>query len=136
MNSCVKHCVKQNSKCFTKYHVERSAEQSAKRSNERCVKRFVKCLVRHDDEGSGTISGVALIAVAAIGVIAWILVDQGATNPANQNMITVPNLENKSWDEAVMATDYVVKLDVYAYSNIYEKGKIISQEPAANTQIT
>lgn len=66
MNGRVKHCVKQDSKCFMKCHVERSAEQSAKRSNERCVKRFVKCLAWHDDEGAGTISGVALIVVAAI----------------------------------------------------------------------
>jgi secretion/DNA translocation related TadE-like protein len=66
MNGCVKHAVKQDLKCCAKCSVERSAKQPARRSNERCGKRFVKWLARHDDEGSGTISGVALIAVAAI----------------------------------------------------------------------
>ena len=70
MNGCVKHCVKRYVKRTPKYfaecHVEGSAEQPAKQSDKRCVKRFVKWLAWHDDEGSGTISGVALIAVAAI----------------------------------------------------------------------
>ncbi len=66
MNGCVKHAVKQDLKCCAKCSVERSAKQPARRSNERCGKRFVKWLAWHDDEGSGTISGVALIAVAAI----------------------------------------------------------------------
>lgn len=70
MNSCVKYCVKRcakrTPKRFAKCHAERSAERPAKQSDERCVKCFVTWLARHDDEGSGTISGVALIAVAAI----------------------------------------------------------------------
>ncbi len=70
MNGCVKHCVKhcekRAPKCFAECHVEGSAEQPAKWPDKRCVKRFVKWLAWHDDEGSGTISGVALIAVAAI----------------------------------------------------------------------
>lgn len=70
MNGCVKHCVKhcekRTSKHFAECHVEGSTEQPAKRPDKRCVKHLVKWLAWHDDEGSGTISGVALIAVAAI----------------------------------------------------------------------
>lgn len=42
------------------------AEQSVKRPIGRPAKRFAQRLLQYDDEGSGTISGIALIAVGAI----------------------------------------------------------------------
>lgn len=53
--------------------VEQSAEQSAEHAEQpvkrpigRPAKRFAQRLLQYDDEGSGTISGIALIAVGAI----------------------------------------------------------------------
>ncbi len=45
---------------------ERFAEQPVKRPIGRPAKRFAQRLLQYDDEGSGTISGIALIAVGAI----------------------------------------------------------------------
>jgi len=95
-------------------------------------------IVEDDEKGSkiATVAVVlcALVAVVAIGIfLAALLGGEGVTEP--QNLVTIPNLLSKPLEEAVTATDYVVEVEVYQYNEDYEKGRIIKQNPAANTAV-
>jgi serine/threonine-protein kinase len=93
-----------------------------------------------DDEKGGKVATVAvvlcaLVAIVAIGIfLAALLGGEGISNEP-QNLVTIPNLLSKPLEEAVTATDYVVEVEVYQYNEDYEKGRIIKQEPAANTAV-
>ena len=93
-----------------------------------------------EDEGRlGRIGGLVLVFLSLVAIVAIVIFmvslfgDQTIVD--NKNLVTVPNLQNKVWEEAAKATDYIVKLDQYSYSSIYEKGRIISQNPDAGTRI-
>ena len=82
-----------------------------------------------------TIAVVAcsLVAIVAIGIFLVTLFGSGLEQ--NQNMVTVPNLVNKLYDNLEDTTDYVVTMENRVYNDIYEAGRIIEQDPVANTQI-
>ncbi len=93
------------------------------------------------EEGTGgRIAGVALVLFSLIAIVAIViymvmLFGDGSDINTGKNMVTVPNLNNKVWEDLLDSTDYTVKLEKYSYSDIYAKGRIISQNPDANVQI-
>ena len=113
-------------------------QASAKKKPEKKKKRRAEEVVE-DEERGGKFGAVivvlcCLVALAVIGYCLHTFFSDGGIS-ANQNVVTVPNLLNKPLDVAVDATDYVVYAEQYVYSDIYEAGRIMSQDPAPNTKI-
>ena len=96
-------------------------------------------IIEEEERGSkvATIAIVlcSIVAILAIGVFLFTLFGEGGGLQNTQNQVVVPNLLNMDLDEATKAKDYVVEVDAWVYSNEYEKGKIIDQNPKANTQV-
>ena len=96
--------------------------------------------VIEEEERGGKAATVAVVLcsvviVIAIAVILVYLLGQGHLSTA-QNMVTVPNLINKNIDDAsASAQDYTIVIDYKSYSEEYEAGRIIEQDPKANTRI-
>ena len=75
------------------------------------------------------------VTLVAIGLFIYTLMGSAGDITDNQNKITLPNLYNKTLEEVSSATDYVVVVDYYSYDGNVADGRIISQNPAANTRI-
>ena len=93
-----------------------------------------------EDEKSSKVATIAIVlcsivAILAIGIFLFTLLGDGGGLQNAQNTVTIPNLLNMDLDEAAKATDYVVEVDSWVYSNEYEKGKIIEQNPRPNSQV-
>ena len=71
----------------------------------------------------------ALVALVAIGVFVWAFVG----GEQSDEYIYVPNLVGMTEEELSQITDFkVVVLAEQQYSNIYEKGKVMDQDPDVN----
>ena len=96
-------------------------------------------IIEEEEKGSkvATIAIVlcSIVAILAIGIFLFTLLGDGGGLQNAQNLVTIPNLLNMDLDEAAKAKDYVVEVDSWVYSNEYEKGKIIEQNPKANAQV-
>ena len=94
-------------------------------------------IIEEDEKGSkiATIAVVAcsVVAIIAIGIFLITLFGNGVEQ--NQNVVTVPNLINKVYDSLNDTTDYVVEVENRVYSDNYEAGRIMEQNPSANTRI-
>lgn len=93
-----------------------------------------------EDEKSSKVATIAIVlcsivAILAIGIFLFTLLGDGGGLQNAQNTVKIPNLLNMDLDEAAKATDYVVEVDAWVYSNEYEKGKIIEQNPRPNSQV-
>ena len=93
-----------------------------------------------EDEKSSKVATIAIVlcsivAILAIGIFLFTLLGEGGGLQNAQNLVTIPNLLNMDLDEAAKAKDYVVEVDSWVYSNEYEKGKIIEQNPRPNAQV-
>ena len=76
----------------------------------------------------------AIVAIVAIGMFVKMFMETGLT-PAEE-LITVPNLQNRLFDDVVKeAKDYKIEIELREYSNVFDAGRIIRQNPKANTQI-
>ena len=96
-------------------------------------------VIEEEERGSkaATVAVVlcTVVIVIAIAVILIYLLGRGDLE-TTQNMVTVPNLINKDIDEASNAAqDYTIVIDNRYYSEEYEAGRIIEQNPTANSQI-
>lgn len=77
----------------------------------------------------------AIVAIVAIGMFVNMFLESGGLNPT-EDMITAPNLVNRLFDDVAReAVDYKVEIELREYSDIYDAGRIIRQNPVANTQI-
>ncbi len=96
-------------------------------------------IIEDEDKGGriATITVVlfSLIAIVAVGIVIYMLFQGGVGSNVNNNLIVVPNLQNKVLEEEQTSTDYIIIIDSYAYDEFYEKGHIISQKPDANTRM-
>lgn len=117
----------------------RRAPQPAQKKNASVPrpKRRREEIIEDDEKGNkvATIAVVvcSLVAIVAIGIFLATLLGSG--NELNQNMVVVPNLVNKPLDDVSGATDYVVTVENRVYSDVYEKDRIMEQNPVANTQV-
>ncbi|MBQ7801853.1 MAG: Stk1 family PASTA domain-containing Ser/Thr kinase [Oscillospiraceae bacterium] len=84
-----------------------------------------------------TISIVACSVVAIIAIIVFLVVlVNGGLLDKSQNLVTVPNMENKYYETALKDYQgFEIELYDQRYDEIVEKGKIISQEPAAGEEV-
>ncbi len=101
-------------------------------------RRYQEEIVEDKEKGSK----VATVAIAICSVVALIVIIaclviffRGGGVDSTKNTVTLPNLLNTHLDEAKKATDYVVEVEQWVYNDTYEKGKIIEQNPKANTVI-
>ena len=96
-------------------------------------------IIEEEEKGSkvATIAIVlcSIVAILAIGIFLFTLLGDGGGLQNAQNQVTIPNLLNMDLEEAAKAKDYVVEVEKWVYSNEYEKGKIIEQNPKANVQV-
>ena len=93
-----------------------------------------------EEEKGGKVATIAIalcsvVAILAIGIFLFTLLGDGGGLQNAQNQVTIPNLLNMDLEEAAKAKDYVVEVEKWVYSNEYEKGKIIEQNPKANAQV-
>ena len=119
---------------------DRSPARSPKQPQQPKKKKRQREEIVEDVDRGGRIATVAivlcsLVAIVAIGIFVYALYSNGGGIGANENVITVPNLQNVPWEEAQSNPDFTVILDHYAYDEFYTKDRIISQEPVANTKI-
>ena len=102
-------------------------------------KRRREEIVEDEERGGKVVTVVvilfALLTLVAIGLFIYTLMGSAGDITDNQNKITLPNLYNKTLEEVSSATDYVVVVDYYSYDENVADGRIISQNPAANTRI-
>ena len=96
-------------------------------------------IVEEEERGSkvATIAVIlcSVLVLLAIGVIIFVLAGGDSGISSTQNTVVVPNLINKHIDDVIDSTDYVIEIDNNVYSDIYEKGRIMDQNPKALTQI-
>ncbi len=79
----------------------------------------------------------SLVALVAIGIfLVTLFGGEGGGISTNQDTVILPNLLGDDFEQAKLAEDYVLQNDHYAYSDEYESGQIISQNPAAGTRVT
>ena len=101
-------------------------------------RRRMEEIVEDEEQGSkaAKISIIICSVVAALVIIVglWAFLSDGGSSNV-RNTITLPNLQNMSFDEAAKATDYIVQKGEPEYSDAFEEGKIIRQYPEALTEI-
>ena len=91
-----------------------------------------------DDEKSNKAATVAVVvcSVVAIIAIAIFLVTLLGGAGGSDVLISAPKLVGTVYDEQATYTDYTIQVDKYVYSEEYEKGVILEQNPVAGTQIS
>ncbi len=82
-----------------------------------------------------TVALFSLVAIVAVAIVIYMLFQGGIGNNVNENLIIVPNLQNKVYEDEKSSDNYTIIIDHYAYDEFYEKGHIISQEPEANKRM-
>ncbi len=96
-------------------------------------------IIEDEDKGGkiATITVVlfSLIAIVAVGIVIYMLFQGGGlAGNVNENLIDVPNLQNQILADVQTSADYNIEIS-YAYDEFFEKGRIISQKPEANTRM-
>ena len=118
---------------------QRTGAKSAAKKPAPKKKRRREKIVEEVDYG-GRVAAVvvvlcAIVAIVAIGMFVKMFLESGELRPS-ENMITVPNLVNRLFDDvAEEAVDYKIEIELREYSDVYDAGRIIRQNPVANTQI-
>ena len=87
-----------------------------------------------DDDRSkaATIAIIACSAVAVIAIVIFLVVLLGGGVGGPQE-VKVPNLVGKNYDTLPAYNNFTVTAVEYAYDGTFEKGRIISQDPARDT---
>ena len=134
--------VEQPPKTTAERVTSKTSEKPAKRSPQpaRKKKKRVREEIEEEEEKGSKVATIAvvlcaLVAIVAIGIFLATLLGDGTGLEENQGMVTVPNLLNKVLDDLEDTSDYIVTVENRVYSNEYEAGRIISQNPPANTQV-
>ena len=93
--------------------------------------------VRQEERNrAATIAVVVCSVVAIIAIIIFLAVlFNGGMVGRGENMIYVPDLEGKYYDQAGTVAGLVIEVDKYVNSDEYEKGKIISHTPEYGAQV-
>ena len=94
-----------------------------------------------EEENRNRIATISIIACSVVAIVAIIgflvaLVNGGILNQ-NKNMVTVPQLVNKYYDYESLSDVVGLEIELYqqVYSDEYEKGKIIKQEPSEGASV-
>ena len=95
--------------------------------------------VIEDEERSSKVATIAVVMCSAVAIIAigifLVMLLSGGGGGQEQNLVVVPNLVNKDFNEAAMAKDYVLKIESKIYSNQFEKDRIVEQKIRPNSKI-
>ena len=110
---------------------ERSLQSHRKTREE--IRREVRAEERNR---AATIAVVACSAVAIIAIIIFLVVlVNGGLVGQGENMVYVPDLRGKYYEQTGSVTGVVIEIDRYVNSDEYEKGKIISHSPEYGAQV-
>ena len=115
--------------------VRRTAESS---SLQRKTREEIRREVREEERNrAATIAVVVCSAIAIIAIIIFLVVlVNGGLVGRGENLVYVPDLENKYVDQAAESiTGLSIEIDRYVNSDEYEKGKIISHVPEYGAQV-
>ena len=121
-----------------------AASQSSRRAPEeesslprRKTREEIRREVRREDRNrAATIAVVACSAVAIIAILIFLVVlVNGGLVGRGENLVFVPDLEGKYYDQTSNITGLVFEIDQYVNSDEYEKGKIIHHSPEYGAQV-
>ena len=104
-------------------------QQPAKKVRQREV------IVEEETERSSKVATIAIIACAVVAIIAIVICIYAISNGAKNNMIEVPYLLGMTQEEAEGVVDVFIKVGDHRESSQYPAGQIMSQTPAAGSQI-
>ncbi len=83
-----------------------------------------------------TIAVVACSAVAIIAILIFLVVlVNGGLVGRGENLVYVPDLKGKNFEQASNVTGLVIEIDKYVNSDEFEKGEIISHMPEYGAQV-
>ena len=93
--------------------------------------------VREEERNrAATIAVVACSAVAIIAILIFLVVlVNGGLVGRGENLVYVPDMEGKYFEQTGSVTGLVFEIDQYVNSDEYEKGKIISHSPEYGAQV-
>ena len=93
--------------------------------------------VREEERNrAATIAVVACSAVAIIAILIFLVVlVNGGLVGRGENLVFVPDLKGKYYEQTSSVTGLVIEIDKYINSDEYEKGKIISHTPEYGAQV-
>ncbi len=93
--------------------------------------------VREEERNrAATIAVVACSAVAIIAILIFLVVlVNGGLVGRGENLVFVPDLRGKYYEQTGSVTGLVIEIDKYVNSDEYEKGKIISHTPEYGAQV-
>ena len=100
--------------------------------------RRSEIIIEEEERGNkaATIAVVicSIVAIVAIGIFLYAAFGDSGKNP-DTNLVVVPNLVNKDFNEAAMSEDYVLEIESKVYSDKFEKDRIIEQKIRPNTKV-
>ena len=117
--------------------VSRRAEDDFSTLPRRKTREEIRREVREEERTrAATIAVVACSAVAVIAIIVFLVVlVNGGLVGRGENMVYVPDLRGKYYEQTGSVTGLVIEIDKYVNSDEYEKGKIISHTPEYGAQV-
>ena len=92
-----------------------------------------------EEENRNRIATLAIIACSIVAIVAIVVflvaLFNGGILDQNQNLVMVPNLVNKHYESLGNVVGLEVELYGQVYSDEFEKGRIIKQEPADGLEV-
>ena len=129
----------QKSRTRTSGQSGRNAGSAEERSSmpRRKTREEIRREVREEERNrAATIAVVACSAVAIIAILIFLVVlVNGGLVGRGENLVYVPDMEGKYFEQTGSVTGLVFEIDKYVNSDEYEKGKIISHTPEYGAQV-
>jgi len=107
---------------------------SANRSGTAARKRREPEKDEETKSNAATIAIIASCAALVVGIVIILVLLLGGAGGRTQ-MVEVPSLLGKQYEELPEYTDFVVEISKEVYDNTYPAGQIIEQNPAAGEQV-